>query len=89
MPTARGWLSASLVDGKLYAIGGGLSSQFPSPGCSGSVRGYVTYHPMPVLGWSHVCRSESSALSRISLIGSLVSLNPVCQSKPWPIHELY
>ncbi len=26
MPTARGWLSASVVDGRLYAIGGGLSS---------------------------------------------------------------
>ncbi len=27
MPTARGGLSASLVDGRLYAIGGGLSSE--------------------------------------------------------------
>ncbi|UCG88145.1 MAG: hypothetical protein JSW71_06275 [Gemmatimonadota bacterium] len=27
MPTARGWLSSSVVDGKLYAIGGGLHSQ--------------------------------------------------------------
>ncbi len=27
MPTARGWLSASVVDGRLYAIGGGLSSR--------------------------------------------------------------
>jgi len=26
MPTARGWLSASLVDGKLFAVGGGISS---------------------------------------------------------------
>ena len=31
MPTTRGWLSASVVDGKLYAIGGGLRSQ---PGTS-------------------------------------------------------
>jgi len=27
MPTARGWLSASVVDRKVYAIGGGLRSQ--------------------------------------------------------------
>lgn len=26
MPTARGWLSASLVDGRLYAVGGRISS---------------------------------------------------------------
>ena len=27
MPTARGWVSSVVVDGKLYAIGGGLHSQ--------------------------------------------------------------
>ena len=47
MPTERGWLSASLVDGKLYAIGGGPSSglQYSLPMELGTVEEFVTLSP--------------------------------------------
>ncbi len=41
MPTARGWLSASLIDGKLYAVGGRISSASDSFGVLPTVEEFV------------------------------------------------
>jgi N-acetylneuraminic acid mutarotase len=44
MPTARGWVAASLIDGKLYAVGGRLNS------ASGSVEVFPTVEEFVSLG---------------------------------------
>ena len=41
MPTARGWLSASLIDGKLYAVGGRISYASGSFGVLSTVEEFV------------------------------------------------
>ncbi len=43
MPTARGWLSASLIDGKLYAVGGRMSSASGSFGVLPTVEEFVYF----------------------------------------------
>ena len=47
MPTARGWFSANLVDGKLNVIGGGPGSglQYSLPMELGTVEEFVTLSP--------------------------------------------